>query len=67
MQAMIEQFVGNEVQVYPNDSWAKFARVIDINPVGVTFLVTKSEASAWKVGTIKFVAFSANLSFTLVQ
>jgi hypothetical protein len=68
MQAMIKRFEDKEVQVYPNDSYAKFAKVIDINPAGVTFLVTKSDApSSWPVNSIRFVAFSANLSFTLVE
>jgi len=68
MEQMIALFKDKEVQVFPGDSYAKFARVVDINPAGVTFIVTKSDApSSWKVGTIKFVAFSANLSFTLVE
>jgi len=68
MEAMINIFEGKEVQVFPGDSYAKFAKVLDINPVGVTFLVTKSDApSSWPVNSIRFVAFSANLSFTLVE
>ncbi len=67
MEQMIAQFKGKEVQVYPNDTHKKFATVVDINPAGVTFIVTKSEGYGWKAGDIKFIAFSANLSFTLVQ
>ena len=67
MEQMKAQFLNKEVQVYPTDTHKKFARVVDINPVGVTFLVTKSEGARWKVGDIKFIAYSANLSFTLVE
>ena len=68
MEHMIAQFVGKEVQVYPNDTYKKIAKVLDINPAGVTFLVTESEDSkGWPVNSIKFVAFSASLNFTLAQ
>ena len=68
MQAMITQFINKEVRVYPNDTYKKIAKVIDINPAGVTFLVTESEDSkGWPVNSIKFVAFSASLNFTLAQ
>ena len=68
MDFMRAQFVGKDVQVYPNDTYKKIAKVIDINPAGVTFLVTESEDSkGWPVNSIKFVAFSASLNFTLAQ
>ena len=68
MEHMIAQFVGKEVQVYPNDTYKKIAKVLDINDAGVTFLVTESaDPRGWPVNSTRFVAFSASLSFTLVE
>ena len=68
MDFMRAQFVGKDVQVYPNDTYKKIAKVLDINDAGVTFLVTESaDPRGWPVNSTRFVAFSASLSFTLVQ
>lgn len=63
MEAMKEQFLGKDVQVYPGDTHAKYATVIDINPAGVTFKATFG--GAWREDSIHFIAFSANLKFVL--
>ncbi len=65
MDFMRAQFIGKEVQVYPNDTHAKYATVVDINEAGVTFKATAG--GAWKEGSVRFVAFSASLSFVLVE
>ena len=64
MQAMITQFINKEVQVYPGDTHAKYAKVIDINPAGVTFKATAG--GAWRENSIHFIAFSASLKFVLI-
>ena len=68
MEAMKAQFLGKEVVVYPGDTHIKFGKVLDINDAGVTFLVTESaDPRGWPVNSTRFVAFSASLSFTLVE
>jgi hypothetical protein len=64
---MSKKFLNKQVQLYPNDTYSKFAIVRDINDSGVVFEITKSErASDYIVGSLVFIAYSARLNFTLV-
>jgi hypothetical protein len=67
MTAMKKNFENKTVQLFPGDTYTKFGTVIDINEVGVTFSITKSNSSDYVVGGVYFIAFSANLKFALVE
>ena len=62
---MIEQFKGKKVHLYPGDTTRRQATVLDINPAGVTFLMLSG--SGVTEGDIRFIAYTANLSFTLAE
>lgn len=64
---MKKTFLNKEVQIYPGDTHDKFGIVKDINQAGVIFKITKSEAYDFKPGTLRFIAWSHNLNFTLVE
>jgi hypothetical protein len=59
----LNDLIGEEVQIYPGDTYQKWGDIIDINNNGVLFKITKSETSDYKVGSIRFISYSANLNF----
>ena len=59
--------IGVKVQIYPGDTHSKFATIIDIDPVGHTFEITKSDASEYKVGDIIFWSHSSPLKMKLIK
>lgn len=59
---MREMFLGEEVKIFPGDTDSKCGIIKDINPAGVTFLVTKSRSDSYVVGQLRFVSFH-NLTF----
>ena len=60
----LEDLIGEEVQIYPGDSYSKWGKIIDINNNGMLFLITKADRECWsyKVGSYKFISYSANLT-----
>ena len=62
---MIDTYLNKEVQICPGDTYSKFGIVRDINENGVTFEITRSNASRFQVGDIVFISYSNNLIFTL--
>jgi hypothetical protein len=62
----INDLIGEEVQIYPNDTHKKFGRIIEITDNGVLFLITKADKNCgypYEVGSYRFISYSANLSF----
>ncbi len=59
----LNDLIGQEVKIYPGDTYKKWGRIIDINDNGVLFQITKSECVNYEVGSIRFISYSANLSF----
>lgn len=64
---MKKTFLNKEVQIYPGDTYDKYGIVKDINQAGVIFEITKSSAYNFVPGTIRFISWSYNLHFTLVE
>ncbi len=59
----MEDLIGEEVQIYPGDTYKKWGRIIDVTDNGVLFEITRSQAADYSVGSIRFISFSANLNF----
>ena len=59
------QFLGREVQIYPGDTYSKFGIIRDINPAGLTFEITSSQAPQYKLGSLYFISFSSGLNYCL--
>ncbi len=60
----LNDLIGQEVKIYPGDTYKKWGRIIDINDNGVLFQITKSECVNYEEGSIRFISYSANLSFS---
>lgn len=52
---MRENFLNKEVNIFPGDTLSKSGVVIDINPQGVTFHITKSHSDDYLIGQIYFI------------
>ena len=60
-------WVNKIVQIYPSDTYSKFGEIIAMSSEGVTFkCVDAHSQSGWKVGEIRFISYSAKLSFKKV-
>ncbi len=62
----MNDLIGKEVQIYPGDSYSKWGIIREINDNGVLFEITRAdrEAKSYKVGSLRFIAYSANLTFS---
>ena len=60
----VQDLVGKEVQIYPGDTYKKWGIVLEVNDNGVLFRITRAEsgATAYSPGSIRFIAYSANLN-----
>jgi len=58
-------YLNKEVQIYPGDTYYKYGIVRDISDAGVVFEITRTNASDFDVGSLRFIAFSSNLTFSL--
>lgn len=59
----LEDLIGEEVQIYPEDTYKKWGRIIEVTDKGVLFEITRSQAQDYSVGSIQFISYSANLNF----
>mgnify|MGYP003294253172 CR=1 FL=1 len=61
----MQDLIGKVVQIYPGDTYSKWGRILEINDQGVLFEITKADynAPSYKVGSIRFISYSANLNF----
>ena len=66
MDYLKTKFLNKEVRIYPNDTYYKYGIVRDISDKGVTFEITKTNATTLDVGTFWFVEWT-NLTFTEKQ
>lgn len=65
MRTELKELVGKKVQIYPSDSKYKSGIIEEITDNGVLFKITNGpEIDGWYVGALKFISYSANLSFT---
>ena len=59
----LEDLIGEEVQLYPGDTYKKWGRIIEVTDKGVLFEITRSGDQDFSVGSIQFISYSANLNF----
>lgn len=59
----LNDLIGQEVKLYPGDTYSKWAKILDIADNGILFEITRSNCENYKVGTIRFISYSANLTF----
>jgi hypothetical protein len=60
----MKEFIGKEVRIYPNDTYFKYGKILEITDNGVLFLITRSEkGSNFIEGKKRFISYSANLTF----
>lgn len=67
LDKMREIYLGKEVQLYPNDSVAKYGIIEDINPHGIVIKITEVDmpSVSYKVGDVTFISFMNKLTFKL--
>ena len=58
-------FIGEEVEIYPNDTNSRWGYVREMSDKGVTFTITRDHQHMARIGDLVFIAYSANLSFRL--
>lgn len=60
----VQDLVGKEVQIYPGDTYKKWGIVLEVNDNGVLFEITRADDNAfsYQKGSIRFIAYSANLN-----
>jgi hypothetical protein len=64
----IISFKNKVVKIYPNDTYYKYGKVLDIDNNGVIFEIVKChEDSGYKVGEIVWISFSCRLTFKLEE
>ena len=59
----LESFVGQEVQLFPGDTYDKYAKLLEINKYGYIFEITRCAGYEYKVGDIVFFNHSCNVIF----
>lgn len=59
----MKDLIGKEVKIYPGDTYLKWGVILDMNEHGVLFRISKSYCDTFKVGSIRFISYSARLTF----
>lgn len=59
----LKDFVGKEVQIYPEDAYSKFGIIEEISDKGFLIKITSSRAEECDVGDILFISHSVGLKF----
>ena len=69
MISQLKDLIGKEVQIYPGDTYKKWGIVLEVNDNGVLFKITRAEngASSYQKGSIRFIAYSANLNIAYYE
>lgn len=65
MKYLKDKFLNKEVRIFPNDTYYKYGIVRDISDKGVTFEITRTNATILDVGILWFVEWT-KLTFTEV-
>lgn len=63
MKYLKDKFLNKEVRIFPNDTYYKYGIVRDISDKGVTFEITRTNATILEVGILWFVEWT-KLTFT---
>jgi len=61
----LSDFLGKEVQLYPRDTYEKYAILLEYNEHGYMFKITKSKEVTYKEGDIIFINHATNVIFKL--
>ena len=60
----LESFIGQEVQLFPGDTYYKYARLLEINEYGYVFKITRcANGCEYRVGDTVFFNHSCNVEF----
>jgi len=62
----LKDMVGKEVLIYPGDTKSKQGTIAGVEDQGIMFKITKSQDSSYRVGSLHFISFSANLAFSQI-
>ena len=64
--SILSTCIGQEVQLFPNDTYAKYGIIKAVDDTGVLILISKAHPkSRLSVGEIVFYSHSAKLIFTM--
>lgn len=65
----MQDLVGKKVQIYPGDTYKKWGIVLEVNDNGILFEITEAEkgAPSYQEGSIRFIAYSANLNIAYYE
>lgn len=64
-QIQMNELVNCHAQIFPTDPRVKFGTIMGVFDAGVLFKITMSEDMHYKVGEVRFIAFSAGLTFAI--
>ncbi len=61
----IKEFVGKEVQIYPNDTYKKYGILLEVSEHGFLFKITESKADNYKKDDLLFIAHATGVTMLL--
>ena len=61
------KYIGREIQIFPSDNYAKFGVIVDVDDLGWTIEITKSESNHYIVGQRYFFGQARNVTFRFVE
>ena len=66
---MLKQYIGKEIQLFPIDTYEKFGTLLGANENGILVKITKADKrdDLYKVGDTHFIAYSAKLTFKIID
>lgn len=62
----LNELVGKEVKIYPNDTLSKQGVIHDISAHGILFKITQSKCKNYKVGSLHFIGIASQVSFAVI-
>lgn len=62
-----KKYVGREIQIFPSDNYSKFGIITDVDELGWTVQITKSESTHYVVGEKYFFGHARNVTFKFVE
>jgi len=62
----MNELIGKEVQIFPGDTREKFGKIVEITDGGILFKITRSGSPNYIVGKLRFIAYSAKLTFQII-
>jgi hypothetical protein len=65
---LIKTLFNKNVRIFPNDTYPKKAKILDMEPAGVLFEITDADVkSGYAAGDIVFIAYAAGLVFKVIK